>query len=152
MNIKDYLTEDHVLLNVEAKDKEDAIRAVGGRLEGAPAVTDFAAFLEDVFERERLCTTGIGNEVAIPHARSEHVKDFVIAFGRCEDGVDFASVSGEAVKLIFLMGTPKDSAVGAYLKTLAHLSHLLQQEAFRQRLLEASTPAEVMDAFSRIEA
>ena len=109
-------------------------------------IADFEHFLEDVFERERLETTGIGDEIAIPHARTDVVSRLIIAVGRSTHGVEFESLDGRKVKLIFLMGTPKGS-VSHYLKILAQLTRLLKREPFREKLLEAQDGEMVVKLF-----
>jgi fructose-specific phosphotransferase system IIA component len=140
MKILDYLREERMLLELKARTKDEAIRELATLLRDAEEIADFGAFLTDVFEREKLATTGIGNEAAIPHARSDAVNRFVIAFGRSREGVEFDSLDGKPVKLIFLMGTPKEKQLGDYLKVLAHLSRILRARSFRDSLLEASDP------------
>lgn len=151
MKIKDYLKEDRILLNLKAEKKEEAIKEIATLLKDAEEITDFEAFLKDVFERENLGTTGIGHEVAIPHARSNAATGFVIAFGRSPEGVEFDSLDGKAAKLIFLMATPKEKDLSVYLMTLAHLSRLLQKEYFRNLLLQASSQKEIIDHFKKVE-
>ena len=109
------------------------------------------SFINDVFAREELCTTGIGNEIALPHARTDNVKSFVIAFGRSVEGVDFQSLDDKPVKLIFLMGTPQSEEMKTYLHILARLNRLLQKEDFRNQLLVANNPAEIIEAFRNRE-
>jgi fructose-specific phosphotransferase system IIA component len=152
MKMGDYLKEDKILLSLKARKKEEAIKEIATLLKGAKEITDFETFLKDVFEREDLSTTGIGHEVAIPHARTNAAKDFVIAFGRSGEGVEFNSLDGQPAKLIFLMATPKEKGLSTYLKTLAHLSRLLQKESFRNSLLRATNPIEIIEQFKRAEA
>ena len=78
------------------------------------------------------------------------MSSFIIAIGRIDKGVDFNSLDGEPVKLVFLMATPKEE-VQNYLKILAHLTRLLKKESLRNSLLEAKTPGEVIEAFKREE-
>jgi PTS system nitrogen regulatory IIA component len=111
---------------------------------------DFDLFLEDVFERERLGTTGIGDGIAIPHARTDAVDQLVIALGRSARGVEFESLDGKKVKLLFLMGTPKGS-VSHYLKILAQLTRLLKEGTFRDKLLEARDKEIVVSLFREIK-
>jgi fructose-specific phosphotransferase system IIA component len=151
MKIGDYLKEDRILLNLSTRKKEESIREISTLLKDAKEILDFETFLRDVFEREKLATTGIGHEVAMPHARTNAVKDFVIAFGRSCEGVEFNSLDGRPAKLIFLMATPKEKGLSAYLKTLAHLSRLLQKESFRNLLLQASSSREIIDEFKKAE-
>lgn len=149
MKAGDYLREERILLNLKAHDKEEAIRETAALLKGAREITNFETFLKDVFEREKLATTGIGHGIAIPHARSNAVKDFVIAFGRSCEGVEFNSVDKKSAKLIFLLGTPKAKGLGDYLKMLARLTKLLREESFRKLLLQAASPKEIIDKFKK---
>ncbi|RKY42502.1 MAG: hypothetical protein DRP85_02490 [Candidatus Makaraimicrobium thalassicum] len=151
MKIVDFLKEENITLNLKASDKKEAIEKVASCLKGAGGISDFDVFFKAVFEREKLKTTGIGKEAAIPHARTDAVKEFVIALGRFDNGVDFASIDGKPVKLVFLMGTPREKWLSNYLKILAHLIRLLQKESFRKILLQADSPAKVIKAFSDAE-
>jgi PTS system fructose-specific IIA component len=139
------------LLNLSASTKEEAIKELSKVLREAGEIKNFAQFLEDVFTREKISSTGIGHGVAIPHARSEAVRDFVIAFGRSQKELEFDAVDNKPVRLIFLMGTPKEKEINAYLKILAHLTRLMWKENFRNSLLTASSPQEVLDAFREVE-
>ncbi len=149
--IADFLKEERILLNLEVSGKEEAIREIANLLVNAKEVSDFDPFLKDVFGREKMATTGIGHEVAIPHARTRAVKDFVIAFGRSRQGVEFNSLDNRPAKLIFLMGTPREKGLNVYLKILAHLNRLLEKESFRNLLLKAASPKEIIDLFREVE-
>ena len=140
-----------VLLDLESRDKKRAVEELAATLKDAKEVVDFGAFLKEVFEREKLCSTGIGDGIALPHARTDAVKDFVIAFGRSGAGVEFDAIDGKPVKLIFLMGTPKEEKLGGYLRILAHLSRLLRSKSFRQSLLRAENAQTIIDAFNEAE-
>lgn len=154
IRIGNFLKESQILLNITASNKTDLIKEMAASLKGEKEINDFEVFLTDIFEREKIAPTGIGNEIAIPHARSEAVKDFVIVIGRSHEGIEFNSLDGKPAKLIFLIGTPKSAggALNTYLNKLAHLSKLLQKEAFRNSLLEATKPEEVVELFQNIEA
>ncbi len=151
MKIVDYLKEDMLVLELKAEKKEDAIRELGTVICKSKSVIDSEKFISDVFEREEMCTTGIGNEVAIPHARTDNVKKFVVSFGRSLKGVEFESLDHKPVKLIFLMGTPKSSGMKQYLHILAHLNRMLQKEDFRKQLLKANSPAGIIEIFKNEE-
>ena len=146
VDVRDYIQKEFVNLNLISERKEDAIRELAQLVENVQEIADFEHFLEDVFERERLETTGIGDEIAIPHARTDVVSRLIIAVGRSTHGVEFESLDGRKVKLIFLMGTPKGS-VSHYLKILAQLSRLLKREPFREKLLEAQDGEMVVKLF-----
>lgn len=151
MNIIDYLAHENILLDLKAQNKEDAIKEIAVLLKNKPEVINYDIFLQDVFEREKLASTGIGNEVALPHARTDVVEDFVIAFGRSKKGIEFDSIDGKKAKLIFVMGTPQKKGLKLYLRILAHINRLLKKEAFRASLMDASNFKDIINTFSHIE-
>lgn len=150
MKIADLIKENRILLNLKSNNKDDAILEVASLLKEGQEIINFNAFLQDIFEREKLSATGIGNGVAIPHARSEAVKDFVIAIGRSQQGIEFGALDRKPVNLILLIGTPKEE-IGGYLKLLARLSRLLSKEKLKQELLKANNPKQVIGIFSEIK-
>ena len=149
MHINDYIQKDLINLSIQARNKKDAIRELAHLMEGKPEMGDLKCFLEDVFERERLETTGIGDEIAIPHARTDTVKQLILAFGRSQRGINFDSLDGRKVKLFFLMGIPRES-VSHYLKILAQLTRLLKQGPLREKLLEVEDSEEVVALFKQV--
>ncbi|MFH1338613.1 MAG: PTS sugar transporter subunit IIA [Candidatus Omnitrophota bacterium] len=151
MKIADFFREDRILLSLNSSKKREAIKEISGVLQGSKEITDFDSFLRDVFEREELSTTGLRNYIAIPHARTDAVKEFVIAFGRSSQGVEFDSPDGNPSKFIFLMGTPREKGLNSYLKILAHLTRLLNKKEFQKELMEASSPKQVIEAFRKFE-
>lgn len=152
MNITQYLKEDRISLEVTARDKEKAIREIAEALNGAEEITDFNGFVKDVFEREDIDSTGIGDGIALPHARTDAVKDFVVAFGRSKEGIDFNSVDGKPVKLIFLTGTPNKKGLTQYMRFLARLARLLHKESFREALNSANSATEIIAEFRKAES
>jgi len=151
MRISDYLREDMICLNIKATGKEEAIKELGSFIRKDEEINNYEMFHNDVLEREKLTTTGIGEGVAIPHARTDAVMGFVIAFGKSEQGVNFDSLDGKKARLLFLMGTPKRAGLDDYLVLLAHLTRLLKEESFRGSLLKAKSPTEIIDIFKKFE-
>ena len=113
-------------------------------------INNFDIFLKEIFDREKLADTGIGNGIVLPHARSDVVEDFVIAFGRSKEGIDFNSLDGQPVKLIFVLGTPKTKGINTYLRILAHLSRLLQKKDFKDFLLTTSNSETIIAEFNQV--
>jgi PTS system fructose-specific IIC component len=150
MKLCDYLSEQTVLPELKAGEKNQAIAELGEVLKSSDAVRDHEEFLGAVFSREMEGTTGIGGAVAIPHARTDSVTDFVAAAGRSPEGIDFQAVDGKPVHLVILMGIPT-AKVKSYLKLLAHLSLLVKQKDFTQRLLEAQTAGDMLETFRSFE-
>ena len=151
MKISDYLKEDMICLNLKATNKEEVIKELGEIIRQCKDITNYDMFIKDMLERERIATTGIGDEIAIPHARTDSVSQFVIAFGRSENGVAFDSLDEKKARLIFLMGTPKTAGINHYLQLLAHLNRLLRKESFRELLMKAEKPSDIICLFKEVE-
>jgi len=151
MLVSNYLKENQIAFNLKATNKDEAIKELADLLKNSKEITDFDAFLQDVFNREALSTTGIGNEIGIPHARTSSVTDFVIAFGRSNEGIEFASLDKKPVKLVFLMGTPKEKNLQQYLQFLSKLTRVLKNESFRDTLMKAQNSKEILSAFEKAE-
>ncbi len=151
MKIVPWLNKDRIIMSMKSEEKREAIKELGSVIRQARAVLDYDKFMKEVFRREELCTTGIGNEIAIPHARTDGVKELIIAIGRSLKGIEFDAIDQKPVKLIFLLGTPQSAGLNVYLRVLAHLSRMLNNRAFRSELLEAKTPADIIKAFEANE-
>ncbi|NQT28152.1 MAG: PTS sugar transporter subunit IIA [Candidatus Omnitrophica bacterium] len=150
MVVSDYLKEKFCLVDLQATDKEGAIKELSEVLSAGGKIIDQEAFRKDVLEREDLGSTGIGNNVGIPHARTKAVKGFVVAFGRSTSGIEFKALDGEKVNLIFLMGADPGE-LNLYLRILAELSKLLMNGTFRETLISAKSAAEVIAAVKKFE-
>jgi mannitol/fructose-specific phosphotransferase system IIA component (Ntr-type) len=148
--ITSLLAPERVLLDVHSKDRTAALNEIASQLKSHPDVSNYAGFYDELLARDRLDTTSLGNGVALPHARTEHVKKIVMAVGRSSGGVPFDQ-GGEIVKLFFVLGTPK-SKPGDYLAVVSALCKLLRDPADRAALLNATTPAAFIIALKNIEA
>lgn len=127
-------------LNLQATGKTAALREVASLLVQNKSVTNFDAFFHEILERERVSNTALGHDVAIPHARTEQCSEILIAVGRSIQGVDFESRENGPVRLIFLIGTPKQM-VTEYLRVVGNLARLLRRDETRQQLLNAPDAA-----------
>ena len=150
MVISDYLKEEYCLMDAKSQDKKGIIRELAQKLSASGRLIELEKFISDVIGREELGSTGIGNQVAIPHARTEAVKGIVIGFGRSLAGIKFDALDGDKVKLVFLMGADP-SQLSLYLRILAELSKLLMNSSFRQELISAQTPKEVIKIINKFE-
>lgn len=136
--ISQLLDPARVVLDVQSSRRTSAINEVARRLEGLPQITNFVGFYNELLARERLDTTCIGNEVALPHARTDHATAIVMAAGRRTSGVFFEN-SNQTVRLLFVLATPKGRAQD-YLMVVGALCRLLKDPAVRTALMEATTP------------
>jgi len=151
LRISDYLRDSLIFLDIDAKDKVEAIAKTVDLMHHSQAISDTAKFLEEVYERESLGSTGIGKGVALPHARTQYAKEIVITVTRLRKGVDFGAEDNEPVRLVFLLGTPH-KAVGEYLKVLAKLSKILRENGTTKKLLKAKSSVEVRKIIEDAEA
>jgi PTS system fructose-specific IIC component len=152
MKLSAFTNKRYVDLELDAGTKREALAAMVGLLAASPNVTDRAMFLKDVLDREELVSTGVGYGVAFPHAKSVAVRDVTFAFARTSGDVDFGSLDGSPVRLIFLIGAPKEQEPSrVYLNLMARLSFLMKDEANRAALLEAGSVAEVMRIFDSVK-
>jgi fructose PTS system EIIBC or EIIC component len=150
MRVSDYLKEKYCVMDIKSDNKDDAIKEIADCLVADGKLLDKDKFVSDVLEREALGSTGIGNNVGIPHARTDAVRGFVIGFGRSVSGIEFQALDGEKVNLVFLMGADPGE-LNLYLRILAELSKLLMNNAFRQALLVAKTSKEVVATVNSFE-
>jgi mannitol/fructose-specific phosphotransferase system IIA component (Ntr-type) len=139
-----------ISLNVQNTRRTAALNEVAKLLESHPSVSNFSGFYSELLARERLDTTCLGNSIALPHARTEHVKEIVLAVGRSPNGILFED-AGQTVKLVFILGTPKSNPAD-YLKVVSALCKVLKEAPDRQALFEASSPMAFIEAVKAIEA
>jgi len=138
------LRKEFICVGLERKKKTEAIRELVHCLAQANVVADEQVFFDAVMARENIQSTGVGGGVAIPHARAAGIRYLSVAMGRYEDGVDFDSLDGKPVSLVFLVAAPADAAK-AYLQTVAKVAQLLKTRMYKDRLLSASNAAEIAD-------
>ncbi|MBN3040820.1 MAG: PTS sugar transporter subunit IIA [Candidatus Omnitrophica bacterium] len=150
MLVSQYLKEKFCILELGSDTKEGAVREIADKLESTNKITNKEKFIDDVLEREHLGSTGIGNSIGIPHARTDSVKGFVMGFGRSSKGIEFKALDGVRVKLIFLMGADPGE-LNLYLRILAELSKLLMDQSFRDALLSASSEAEIIKILKKFD-
>ena len=155
MNIRDLVSQDLITLDLKAKDKNSAIAELADILDRAGRLDSLSEYVKSVHEREALTTTAVGFGVAIPHARSSAVKQTAVAFGR---SVGFhwetnrEPNSDELVRLVFLLAVPEKNPNTEYMRILASIARMLVHEDFRESLLNATNPQDVLDAINaRVE-
>lgn len=142
MKVLDFLELDSVTTDLKSQTKQDAISELCELLKANGRITDADAVKVSLLEREKLGSTGIGQGIAIPHAKCAAIDRVVAALGVSKKGIDFDALDGEPVYLIFLLVAPPDSS-GLHLKALARISRLLKDKFFRQALREAKSSDEI---------
>ena len=144
MKITEFLDKECIIVGMKSKTKEEAIKELLAKLKENGFIKDEKEILETVMEREKLGSTGIGQGIAVPHAKSDQIENLVAALGISKTGIDFNSLDGEQVNIVFLVLAPTKS-VGLHLKALAKIARLLKDRVFRNALKDAQSPEEIMD-------
>lgn len=150
MRITDLLKKDTIIMDLSAADKASVIDELVAKLDQAGRLNDRAAYKEAILAREAQSTTGVGEGIAIPHAKTAAVKTPAVAFGRAKNGIDYEALDGQPSNLFFMIAAP-DGANEAHLETLSSLSGFLMDPAFRDVLLNARTEQDIIDAFESRE-
>jgi PTS system nitrogen regulatory IIA component len=151
MQISDFITVDRVLAQMRSTAKEEALAELGELASNGRGVAVRQAIVKVLKERERLASTGIGEEIAIPHGKLDGVEQLVVALGRSIPGVEFESVDGKPTRLFFVLLAPENST-GIHLKALARISRLCKEPGFRTSLLEARSAQEMYEIVCREDA
>ncbi|WP_199430107.1 PTS sugar transporter subunit IIA [Qaidamihabitans albus] len=141
------ITADLVDLDLAGTERAEVTGDLARRLAGAGRVTDVDGFLADLRRREEQMPTGLEGGIGIPHARSAHVTEPTLAFGRSESGVDFGAADGPA-HLIFLIAAPEGGG-DEHMTVLASLARRLVHESFRQSLHTAPDADAVVELVRR---
>jgi fructose PTS system EIIBC or EIIC component len=150
MKITDLLTKDTIILNLEARSKESVIDELIDQLHSAGKLKNKEEYKKAILERESQSTTGIGEGIAIPHAKTNAVSQPAIAFGRSQGGIDYKSLDGQDAHLFFMIAAYEE-ANNDHLATLSRLSSFLMDAAFRKQLETAVTKDEILKAIDAKE-
>ncbi|MBM7702169.1 PTS fructose transporter subunit IIABC [Metabacillus iocasae] len=151
MKITDLLKKDTVILDLTSSSKEEVIDELIHKLGEAGRLQNEEEFKKAILKRESQSTTGIGEGIAIPHAKTSAVKTPAIAFGRSTAGIDYESLDGQPAHLFFMIAA-SEGANNAHLETLSRLSSLLMDPSFRSSLLHASSIEEVISNIDEKES
>jgi len=143
LKILDFLSPSSISIDLTATTKKGVLDELVGLLAKEGKIKDGKATVEVLLEREKLGSTGIGQGIAIPHAKTDQAQDVVAAFGLSRRGVSFDALDGEPVHLIIVLVAPPDAAA-LHLKALARISRLLKDKFFRQTLRDVKDKNEVL--------
>lgn len=146
MELTSIMRPENMTLELKAKDRESAIKELIDMLYASGAIADKDAILKAVLQREEEFSTGIGFQVAIPHAKSKFVRKASIAYGASATGVAWPSEDGVNPRMIFLISVP-DTVSNDHLKLLAQISRKIIHDDVRERILNAEKIEDVIHAF-----
>lgn len=142
--LRKILDEKTIVLNLDADTKEEAIVKLADVLYKNDKLISREVYISDVLERENHCTTGIGNGIAIPHGKSEGVKDTGIAVGRLSKPIDWDSLDEKPVSMIFLLSVRSEDAKEEHLRILSSIATVLMEDKVITKLLEAGSSKEII--------
>lgn len=145
MKIFKYLSPDLVLFS-DAKTREEALSVLVDKLTHTGRLINRDAFYKAILDREQIVSTGIGMGVAIPHAKLAEYNDFFIAIGILNKGVEWRSLDGSLVRVIFMIGGPDDKQT-EYLQILSALTLALKDEERRKKMLTLNSSDAIIELF-----
>ena len=138
MKITDLLKPQSILLNASPTNKEDAIYTLGDLMDKGGNLSDKAEYLEAVFAREESGSTGLGDGIATPHAKSAGVKEAGLAAMVVPNGVDFDALDGQPSRLFFMIAAP-EGAADTHVEVLSKLATMVIDPDFKNALIQAAT-------------
>lgn len=146
MKVSEILSKEFIIAELNSIDKESAINELIDLFKNDSRVDDIEKVRQAVLDREKIMSTGVGKGFAIPHGKTDSVKEIIAAFGRKKDGIEYDALDGNPVNLIFLL-VGRDTMISAHIKLLSRVSRMMNKDDFRLRLLNAETSEEIMNVF-----
>jgi len=150
MRLSEILKPQNIRIPIESQSKTEAIGELVALLAQNGELSDAQSVRAAVLEREATRTTGIGNGLAIPHGKAAGLNHLVMAIGRPRQPIDFQSIDGKPVTIIWLLCSPPDQTA-PHIHALARISRLMTLDKFRANLNAAQTAQEMWDIISQQE-
>ncbi|MBO1515012.1 PTS sugar transporter subunit IIA [Metabacillus bambusae] len=144
MKITSLINEDLIELELDASNQIEVIEHLASLLENQDRIDSKSDFIQGVLEREAQFTTGFGNGIAIPHCKSQTVKNASIVIGKMINGVDWKAMDDCEVSFIIMLAIPESEGGLTHLQILSTLSGNLIDEDFRTSLMSASDKQDVL--------
>ena len=151
MKMTDVIRKELMLLPAQATTKEEILDEMVNKLVETGAVDDYDTFRKGIADREESMSTGLGDGIAMPHAKNSAVQKTSVVFAKQPAGIDFDSLDGQPARLFFMIAA-KDDANETHLAILANLSKLLMNKDFTEALNAANTPESVQAVVNLAEA
>ncbi len=148
MRLSEVISAEHIKIPVQAGDRDSAIREIIESM--SDEIPSIETAYNAVLEREKIMTTGVGNEIAIPHCKYAETDHFIIGMGISKEGIDFKAIDGKDVKLIFLLIGPEEDPQG-HIKLLSRISRLMNNSEFRAKLIDSSSTRKALKLIAEEE-
>lgn len=148
MELDKILNDDLILLDVDCKNKDDILKIMSKKLLEHNFINNQEKFLEDVYNREKLGETGIGNYIAIPHGQSDSVIQTTICIAKLKNEIEWESLDGNGVKVVilFVVENNEDFA-NSHLKLLTNVARRLSNSSTLENLLSANSKSDIKNCF-----
>ena len=150
MKVLDLLNKDCIVADLQGQTKEDVINELINLFKDDSKVIDLEKVRDAVLEREKIMSTGVGKGFAIPHGKTNAVSDILAAFGKTTRPIEYDSLDGHPVYLVFLL-VGKDNLVSKHIKLLSRISRMMNKDEFREKLIQAKTSDEILEIFRKEE-
>lgn len=150
MKISDILNVNSIKINVHADNKNELLDTMVFLAEKSGKIIDRDEAKNEVFEREKIMSTGVGKGIAIPHAKTNAITDTVGALATLSNPIDYNSLDNEPVIIVFLL-LGLENNVGNHLILLSKISRLMNNDSFRGQLLECKNGDDVISLFNKYE-
>jgi fructose-specific phosphotransferase system IIA component len=147
MKVSELLKPEFIISDLQGESKEEIINKLVDLFKDDSRVEDIEKVRSAVLDREKVMSTGVGKGFAIPHGKTNAVKEIIGAFGKIKDGIDYDALDGNPVQLVFLL-VGKDNLISTHIKLLSRISRLMNKDDFRHRLMEANDANEIVKLFS----
>jgi PTS system, fructose subfamily, IIA component len=148
MNLSNILDKNLILLDLDCKNKDEVLTTMAENLKEHQYVSNSEKFLKDIYAREELGQTGIGNYIAIPHGQSDSVMKTTISVAKLNDAIEWESLDNSGAKVIILFVVENTTEfANEHLKLLAEVARKLASEVTLEKLLDARTKEDIISCF-----
>ncbi len=150
MKVTDILKKDFIISELKGKQKEEVINELIDLFKKDNRVNDIEKVRSAVLEREKIMSTGVGKGFAIPHGKTDGIKEIIAAFGKTNSPIEYQALDNKPVNLVFLL-VGKDNLVSTHIKLLSRISRMMNKDEFREGLLKANSSEEIFELFKKEE-
>ncbi len=146
MRLSDLLNEKTIIPELKSREKDSVINELIDLFKDDGRVNNLEKVRTKVLEREKIMSTGVGKNFAVPHGKTDAVNDIICAFGKSTEPIEYQSLDQQPVHLVFLL-VGQDNSVSLHIKLLSRISRMMTKDEFREKLMNAKTVAEIREAF-----
>ena len=150
MKLSDYLPADHIKFNMIGATKIEIIEELLGLMRDLNLIDQYEVALNDILDREGYLSTGLENGLAIPHAKTDSIKNLAVVFGLKKGGVLFESLDGKPAEHIFLVLSPKDTS-GPHIQALALITRNFKDAQVREKIKKVQSAQDIATIFQEFK-